>query len=168
MNGRAVFAGVLAVALVAGLAPLAAQAELVDFRGHIEGTIDHAMGSCYPALNATLQGSGTASHMGRIDALCTHCLDPGTGAVSGGRFEIATASGDKLYANYTGQIVDPNPLRTVILLFGNWDGGTGRFAGATGQFTATGVRTEGDIWHSQITVEATRQVTIVEDGQGKY
>ncbi|MFB3907327.1 MAG: hypothetical protein ACE15D_02890 [Candidatus Eisenbacteria bacterium] len=161
MTGRAMFFGLL-VALVAALAPITAQSqEMVYFKGHAEGTIDHAPSvACGTGfLEATTQASGNVSHMGRVDIEGLHCLNPSSGEVSNGDFTIATKGGDMLYATYTGQAFPDQTVR----LEGTWTGGTGRFAGATGQFVVTATKTVGDIWHSQIVMDAVGTVTIIDD-----
>lgn len=167
MARRVLFCALL-LALVSALAPVTAMGEeLLPFKGHFEGYIEHTAGgdcgSYPPMLAATLVGSGNATHMGQFQVTGGHCLNALTGAVLSGHFNVTTASGDLLYADYEGRIIDPNPVRTVIEISGNFNGGTGRFTGATGPFTGIGVRTNGTIWHSDLTFDARGSIVIPED-----
>ncbi len=164
MSRGVVFAGLL-LAFAAALVAVPAQGgELAPFKGDAAGTIDHATSGCDAGLlYATLALEGIVSHLGRTEISGHHCLNTTTGALTEGLFNMVAASGDVLYATYVGQVIDPNPLRTVIEFTGTFTGGSGRFDGATGGFTGLAIRSDGDIWHANLSVEATGELALVGD-----
>jgi hypothetical protein len=84
--------------------------------------------------------SAHTNHLG-VDGLPTSSTD-GVGVISG-------ANGDAFFITYRGLIHPPNPPGVFPYEFAfNITGGTGRFAGATGSGTLTGVT---DIPHKQAT-----------------
>ena len=85
-------------------------------------------------------GTGHATHLGHYSGFYRECLDPATGAVTGGTFTLTAADGDAVFGTFSGQAVptdDPNVV--------NYDdpgvitGGTGRFTGARGRVTMSGL-----------------------------
>lgn len=98
--------------------------------------------SCPGLLLVSLQGGGTATHVGRYAITNSHCLNPSTGAFTNGVFVKTAANGNQLFGTYVGNstvIQVPQPVG----IFGitgtlSFSGGTGRFAGATGTVTMNG------------------------------
>jgi hypothetical protein len=111
------------------------------------GTIVPSAGCPAGTFLVSLEGGGTATHVGRYTISNSHCLDLATGAFTGGTFLKTAASGDQLLGTYTGGgtvIVAPAPpdfigrfAVTGTLLF---TGGTGRFAGASGTLEMRGTQ----------------------------
>lgn len=165
MAHRLQIAGLLALIVVLGAAvygvaagsnpqrPFKAQSfEYVVSEGILEGS------DC-PAFEVISQGSGTGAHLGAFSVVRRHCFTPPdhpafAGAViHDGSYEITAANGDSLWGTYTGELRptefgDQGPIRGVITSPSTIDGGTGRFAGAQGEYLAVGdydlVADEGD------------------------
>ena len=129
------FAASLALAVVAvlGLAGPVAAREQVPFKGSLDGTFTR---TGFPIAFIELYGAGQATQLGQFTLYMPHYVDllavPTTGA---GIFTFTAANGDTVYGTVTGQ-ADPVPLpgllhtvETMII-----EGGTGRFAGASGGF----------------------------------
>jgi hypothetical protein len=95
-------------------------------------------------LQVTLTGGGIATHVGRYVIANTHCLDPATGAFAGGHFVKTAANGDQLFGTYGGigtQVEAPQPIgRYAVDGRLTFTGGTGRFAGLTGEVTMRGIQ----------------------------
>jgi hypothetical protein len=166
MNRSLRITGILVLIVVLGLAiygiaaansnqqlPFKAQSfEFVTSEGVVEGS------DC-PVFEVNSEGSGTGTHIGDFTVVRKHCFTPPdhpafTGEViHDGTYEITAANGDKLWGTYSGELQptefdDQGPIRGVITSPSTIDGGTGRFAGAHGEFQAVGdydlVADEGD------------------------
>jgi hypothetical protein len=87
-----------------------------------------------------IQGTGNATHLGRLTTDQSHCATPTSPAFTDGLFTLTAANGDQLLGTYSGDFVplDP-PLFSIDGQF-TFTGGTGRFAGATGGGDASGVQ----------------------------
>ncbi len=86
---------------------------------------------------------GTLRHLG-LARMTTQHTTSAEGTLSDGTFAIVAASGDEIRGSYTatgGWISDSQVLGSADLLV---EGGTGRFAGATGAFTAAFLETFDD------------------------
>ena len=114
----------------------------VPFKGSFEatGTASVLPGDRCPDLTVEIQGTGNATHLGRLTTDQSHCATPTSLAFTDGLFTLTAANGDQLRGTYSGEFVplDP-PLFTIDGRF-TFTGGTGRFAGATGGGHATGVQ----------------------------
>jgi hypothetical protein len=95
---------------------------------------------------------GQATHLGRFTGEARHCTNNETGEFVDGVVVMIAANGDELHGTYAGAFLPDLPdgtSRTTGLH--EYDGGTGRFANATGD-AAEGSRfvftseTEGVIW----------------------
>jgi hypothetical protein len=123
-----------ALAMSAGVAAPARAAEQVPFKGQ-EAVVLSLQPSPDPSLlYFFMSGTGVATHLGQYTTSGHHFFDPTTGCTLGGESTITAANGDRLFATYTVCIV------SAPSLLGEWTitGGTGRFAGATGSYTAIG------------------------------
>jgi hypothetical protein len=101
--------------------------------------------------------SGHISHLGAItnsENLQFALVGP-NGITWTGTGTIVAANGDKLFATISGTGAFGNPISTAVDTI---TGGTGRFAGASGMFTSTGLATSVSIVDSIETV--TKTVTI--------
>ena len=88
----------------------------------------------------TFKISGYATHLDWVDVVAEHCSDFDTGTYGDGRLTITAANGDILKGTYTGGFTTaPCPLCGFQDDFTFVDGGTGRFAFASGGGTEVGV-----------------------------
>lgn len=105
-------------------------------------------------------GSGYATHLGWVEVIAEHCSDFNTGTYGDGKLTITAANGEILKGAYTGGFTTaPCPLCGFQDAFTFVDGGTGRFAVASGGGTEVGVfnvvtldfwvRMEGVIWYDK-------------------
>ncbi len=109
-----------------------------------------------PQFLVSLSGGGTATHVGKYTITNSHCVDPKTGAMTGGSFVKTAANGDQISGNYDGY-ARPGPggsfsVRGRV----SFTGGTGRFAGATGSTDMSGTL-QADFsgappWSTQVTL----------------
>ena len=77
---------------------------------------------------------GHATHMGSVTGWADHCAQlfpDGTGVMVGGEGAFVVANGDELHTLYDG------PLGDLIVGRHFFNGGTGRFAGASGEVDAS-------------------------------
>lgn len=95
-------------------------------------------------LRINVTGGGTATHLGRFTTVqyqCTTFADPLS--FTGGQYTFTAANGDTIFGTYTGRFV---PIGTTgffsIDATFTIDGGTGRFAGATGGGPVSGTATQ--------------------------
>jgi hypothetical protein len=107
----------------------------VPFRGSLEG-----FGTITPlgpmSASAHLEGTGTASHLGRFTFSSTADLDFATN-IGIATWTFTAANGDTLTATAIGtgsDVPTGTPEAIYIIETGTITGGTGRFAGATGRF----------------------------------
>jgi len=102
---------------------------------------DYADTRCggYPVFFLTMEGYGTATHLGKLTTIMTFCCDVTTGAYYNTAGTFVAANGDELFFEIpNGQII-PNDEDNSSYYQTKFDdlmiftGGTGRFAGATGE-----------------------------------
>jgi len=121
----------------------------VPFKGADVGTFS-LPGACSDgSLQVVIEGSGTATHLGRYRYEANECFNPVTGAFSG-EPTVTAANGDQLFGTYSGQVSstsDPNVITYEEQL--TVSGGTGRFAGATGAFDVVGEANLADLVYNQ-------------------
>ena len=114
-------------------APAASQSDVaIPLKGSFEGT--QTVTPLQPPM-ALVEGvaTGQATHLGRFTVEFPHTVNFATSS-GVGTYTFTAANGDTLTATFTGQA----QLGTVtsILEQATITGGTGRFAGASGSFTA--------------------------------
>lgn len=142
-----------AAALLAALATLAVTAAAAEtggtdrpFTGTLAGVAWAVPGSsCLPLapVRTYSEASGVASHLGRVGMTSDHC--PTDTGLTGGHMTFVAADGDELHMTYEGTsdppgVPTPGAVVTVtvdVVI----DGGTGRFANATGAADMTGLVT---------------------------
>jgi hypothetical protein len=78
---------------------------------------------------------GQATHLGRFTSSLLHCFNPDTGVFTAGESTYIAANGDTVDMIYYGRAVDDQLLIDNFTIVG----GTGRFEGATGGGTGSGV-----------------------------
>ena len=89
-----------------------------------------------PFLNLAFAGTGNATHLGRFTVEVRIDLDTRDRSLTG-TYEFTAANGDTLTADVTGRspLMPPGVPQTSVET-GTITGGTGRFASASGNFTA--------------------------------
>ncbi len=121
------------MSLIVVFASLAMASEQVPFEGSLAAVeTDIVQGG---TLIVDGSGVGNATQLGRF-AMTFHAeVDLGT-LIGVGTATFVAANGDSLYASFTGHAT-PTPDPNVFMLeeVETITGGTGRFAGATGNFT---------------------------------
>ena len=125
---------------------------------HASGTIGPGARCPAPLLLESDEGGGTATHIGKYTIVNSHCLDPSTGALTGGTFVKTAANGDQIFGTYTGiatVIQPPSPIG-IFSVSGTitFTGGTGRFAGATGTTTMAGTE-QADFSRTPVSTQVT-------------
>ncbi len=103
---------------------------------------------------------GPLRHLGLAKMTTTHTSYP-DGTISGGQFTIVAANGDELRGSYTasgGWISDTQVLGTAEFVI---EGGTGRFAQATGDITAGFLETLDDPTWASAKVNWTLEGTVL-------
>lgn len=129
----------LALAVVLWVPVQAFAGAEVPFRGSDVGTFTITPGGvCAPGwFQVDITGSGTATHVGRNTYTAVECFD-GASAYAGD-FTLVAADGDTLSGTYDGEVV------AIVGTLGSYEqdaeieGGTGRFAGASGSFEVSGI-----------------------------
>ena len=84
-------------------------------------------------LQTVSRATGQFTHLGASSMYSAHCTPSGS-AISGGAMTVKAANGDEVHMVYDGT-ADPMPaLGESLVVKGNFEikGGTGRFAGASG------------------------------------
>jgi len=120
-----------AMFLAAALTGPMAATEQVPFRGSLDSVEIHT--GQFPILSVTLNGAGTATHLGRFTTTFEFQIDLRT-ADGFGTFVFVAANGDTVFGTETGHATVTGSVAAVEEN-GTITGGTGRFAGATGSFT---------------------------------
>jgi len=100
----------------------------------------------------SFEGWGTVTHLGRTYVSAEHCSysadgtpETGDGTYGEGELTMVAANGDVLYGTYTGGVsLSPPPVVDFQDFFTFVDGGTGRFATASGGGIEFGVVDLGD------------------------
>jgi hypothetical protein len=128
-GASAVMAGVM----VLGLAGPAAAQSQVPFRGSLEATVV-VTPLDPPFASVAVEGSGTATELGRFTVAIPHQVNQATRVIVG-LYVFTAANGDTLNAAFTGQATLIAPGVLSVAETATITGGTGRFAGATGSFT---------------------------------
>ena len=126
----------LAVLTVMGLAASVAAGAEIPFKGILQGTfITVAPIPNSPLATLVATGTGNAAPLGQFTFSFPHLVDVAT-QIGSGTYTFTTANGDTVTADVNGQAAPtatPGVLDAVET--GTITGGTGRFAGATGQLT---------------------------------
>lgn len=123
---------VLAVAFT--LAGPAAATDQLPFSGRLAGTVTVSPIDP-PIASVLIEATGTATLLGRYTLEVPHVVNQAT-RIGTGAYVFTAANGDTLSADFTGQATLVAPGILTTLETATIIGGTGRFAGATGSFTA--------------------------------
>jgi hypothetical protein len=128
----------LAILAVAGLAGPALGGESLPFRGNMEGRHVSRTPLDPPFAFDVFELTGTATHLGRFNLTIEVLVDFGSRPVTGvGTLTFVAANGDTLIADISGfsALVSPGLVLITEHATIDPDRSTGRFAGATGEFT---------------------------------
>ena len=117
-------------------AGLLAQGHEVPFKGRWEGAVTARTPLPPGFLSISFEGTGDATHLGRFTVEIRIVLNT-TDRTLTGTYEFTAANGDTLTAAVTGQspLTPPGVPQTGVET-ATITGGTGRFASASGSFTA--------------------------------
>ena len=125
----------LAVTVLLGLAGPVAAGDQVPFKGSLDGDVTRTpVGDTQVRID--IDADGTATVLGQFTLEVPHIVDIAT-RTAAGYYRFAAANGDTLTAEFTGT-AGPSDIPGVVRIVevATITGGTGRFAGATGGFTA--------------------------------
>jgi hypothetical protein len=105
------------------------------FKGTLQGSVTVSTPLAPPLLANLIEGTGHATALGRFTLEIPHVVNTTT-RIATGTYKFTAANGDALYASFTSQatVIAPGVLSaadTATII-----GGTGRFDGASGSFTA--------------------------------
>jgi len=124
----------LAVLAVLGLAGPVAAGEQVPFKGSLEGDVT-VEPLTPPFVHVDVDADGNATELGSFELDIPHDVNRADGTAVGS-YEFTAANGDAVFADFTGQSTPTEtPGVLYIVEMATITGGTGRFAGATGNFT---------------------------------
>ncbi len=107
-------------------------AATVPFKGTLEGS-QRTTPLEPPLAFSVVSATGTATHLGRFTVEIPHTVNFAT-ATGDGTYTFTAANGDTLIADFTGE-AQVGPIISIVE-HATITGGTGRFAGAAGTFTA--------------------------------
>jgi len=126
-------ASLVALALAFCIAGPVAAGDQLPFKGTLEASAT-VTPLDPPLVSVLLQGSGVASQLGRFTFEFQHIVNQAT-RVGTGTYVFTAANGDTVTADITGQAALVAPGVLTVAETGVITGGTGRFAGATGNLT---------------------------------
>ena len=112
---------------------LSLSAQPTPFKGQLEGTAT-VTPLTPPMASVVITASGNATKLGEFTLQVPHLVNFAT-RIGIGTYTFTAANGDTLTANFTGQ-AQGTPPNLSIVEHATITGGTGRFEGATGSFTA--------------------------------
>lgn len=128
---------------ITGSEPLMTDNEFVPFKGNLEG-VAVTSGYAYP-VPKLLTVEGNATHTGKFSAVVNYFItynnfnQPTGGDILGGTGTLIAADGDEIHlSNVYGAWEFESPTNIFFTLNSDISGGTGRFLGATGEFSGTG------------------------------
>ena len=125
----------LAVVAVLGLAGPAAAGEQVPFKGRLEGDVTITP-LVPPFVSVLVDATGNATQLGQFTLAIPHIVNRADRTAIGS-YHFTAANGDTLSADFTGVAMPTaTPGVLAIVETATISGGTGRFAGAIGSFTA--------------------------------
>jgi hypothetical protein len=118
----------------------AAADDQLPLKGSETGTFQ-LLGPCETSgIIVDVTGTGHTTQLGNYSGRYRECLAPATGAVTGGTFTLTAANGDTVFGTYSGQAFPTDDPSVVNYQDpGVITGGTGRFAGAGGTVTTSGL-----------------------------
>jgi hypothetical protein len=141
--------GLLVVLAALALPVQALAGKQVPLKGHDKGSFTLTANGCGAGVFAVVvDDAGNATRLGAYAYHSNECFNGATGEFSG-TFTITAANGDTISGTYAGAVVD------VVGNLGFYEqdneitGGTGRFAGASGEFHLSGIANLASLESSQ-------------------
>jgi len=133
-SGTAASAMAMTLTILFSQAGPVAAGERVPFKGTLAGTVTVTPLNP-PIASVIIEATGDATHLGHFTLVAPHVVNQAL-LVGTGTYVFTAANGDTLTADFTGTatLLAPGVLSTAET--GTITGGTGRFEGATGTFTA--------------------------------
>jgi hypothetical protein len=128
----------LALVVVSGLAASAMAGEPIPFTGSLDGLHMSRTPLDPPLVYDVFEATGVATHLGEYELVIEAVVNFGTlPPTAMGTHTLTAANGDTLVARFTGSsaLVVPGLVLITELATIDPDRSTGRFAGATGEFT---------------------------------
>jgi hypothetical protein len=127
----------LAVVAVLGLAGPATAQHQVPFHGVFEGDYTVTPIPNTPTARLVVSASGTGSQVGAFELEIPHVVNFATASATGS-YLMTAANGDMVLGTFTGHAtpIGTDGRYAMLVEEVTITGGTGRFAGATGSFTA--------------------------------
>lgn len=123
--------------MILGMACPLSAGEQVPFKGSLDGVFSST--GAFPLLTLDGSGTGQATHLGKFTYEFPHTVDfsgvPMTPPMGLGTYTFTAGNGDKVFADFTGFSRPVEPGFVFVTETGTITGGTGRFDGASGQFT---------------------------------
>jgi hypothetical protein len=138
-----------ALAVLALTIPAAAQDPQRPVTGSLEGSDEYGLpGSCGDGLGVSLTstGMGQVAHFGNAVMISPVCLASDYSVIGDWPFTITGANGDAVGGVITGWVYTDYGFD----LFATVTGGTGRFAGATGELIFPTVSDGTGVWSSTV------------------
>ena len=124
-----VLAAFLAALSLSG--PALAAGQQVPFKGRSSGAVT-VTDSSYPFVTLRVVGEGEATHLGHFTLTAQAVIDVSLpGAPAAGSWTLTAANGDQLFVTFVAYGIDPTHGHGDFTIVG----GTGRFQGATGEYT---------------------------------
>jgi hypothetical protein len=126
-----------AVLISLGVAGSASAGKYVPFKGSLKGSYDVTINPGPPPIG-TFDGIGTgkATQLGKFTYEFPHAVNfGGIPPIGDGLYLFTAANGDTLEAEFTGFSTPVEPGVVFVVEEATIIGGTGRFAGASGEFT---------------------------------
>jgi hypothetical protein len=126
----------LSVAAVLGFVGPVAAGEQVPFHGVFEGDYTVTPIPSTPTATLVVSAEGIANQLGFFDLEIPHVVNFATMSATGA-YHFRAAHGDKVNATFTGHStpIGTDGVYVLVVEDVTITGGTGRFAGATGEFT---------------------------------
>jgi hypothetical protein len=125
----------LSVLAMLALASTVTAGEQLPFKGTLQGDVTRT--GAPPVITVNISAAGNATQLGQFAVSIPHSVTVATKTATGAYLFVA-ANGDTLTATFTGASAPLPTDPTVLAIVENATitGGTGRFEGATGSFTA--------------------------------
>src|SRR5688500_6253599 len=125
----------LGLLILLGLAARASASEQVRFQGSYDGVVTRGE-LAFPFVPVLVQGTGIATQLGKFTVSHPHVVNVSTSTATG-TYVFTAANGDTVTGDVIGQATPVGGSVLSIAENVTITGGTGRFAGASGSFTAT-------------------------------